>query len=100
MSAHIRDTQWPELPLAAWSDTYQTLHLWLQIVGKVRLAGSAWTNHSWHVTLYVTPRGLTTSPMPYGSRTLEVELDFVDHNLVLRTSDGAARAIACLMLPA
>ena len=65
---------WPELPLAAWSDTYKTLHLWLQIVGKVRLTRSAWINHSWHVTLYVTAKGLTTSPIVADARTFRDRL--------------------------
>lgn len=89
-----RATAWPSLPLAEWQDTLDTLHRWVQIVGKTRLALAPPVNHSWHVTLYLNSRGLTTSPMPYGTRTVEVELDFVDHNLVLRTSDGATRAIA------
>jgi hypothetical protein len=84
----------PELPLAEWQDTLGTLHRWVQMVGKTRLALAPPVNHWWHVTLYVTARGLTTSPMPYGSRSVEVELDFIDHNLVVRTSDGATRAIA------
>jgi hypothetical protein len=89
-----RATAWPSLPLAEWQDTLDTLHRWVQIVGKTRLALAPPVNHCWHVTLYLSSRGLTTSPMPYGTRTVEVELDFVDHNLVLRTSDGATRAIA------
>jgi Family of unknown function (DUF5996) len=83
-----REQAWPRLPLEAWSDTAATLHLWLQIVGKIRLIQSPWINHGWHVTLYVTGRGLTTSPMPYGSRSFEIELDFVGHQAVVRTSDG------------
>ena len=62
------DDAWPPLPFADWRDTYATLHLWSQVVGKVRLMQSPWTNHSWHVTLYVTPRGLTTSAIPHGTR--------------------------------
>jgi len=85
---------WPALPYAAWKDTCQTLHLWTQIVGKVRLARAPWLNHSWHVALYVTARGLTTSPIPDGARTFEIELDFVDHVLWLRTSDGHLSQIA------
>ena len=79
---------WPDLPLEAWTETYATLHLWTQIVGKVRLAQSPWVNHSWHVTLYVTARGLTTGPIPHGIRTFQVDFDFVTHQLVLRSSDG------------
>ena len=85
---------WPELPLAAWSDTYKTLHLWLQIVGKVRLAASPWVNHSWHVTLYVTARGLTTSPIATGARTFQIDFDFIDHRLVIQTSDGRDEGFA------
>jgi len=64
---------WPTLALADWQDTYATLHRWSQIVGKVRLARTPWINHSWHVTLYVTARGLTTSPIPYGTRSFEID---------------------------
>jgi len=78
---------WPELPLEAWADTYATLHRWTQIVGKIRLAQMPWINHSWHVTLYVTPRGLTTSSMPHGARTFEISFDFLAHRLVIHTSD-------------
>ena len=85
---------WPELPLAAWSDTYKTLHLWLQIVGKVRLAASPWINHSWHATLYVTARGLTTSPIAAGVRTIQIEFDFIDHRLLIQTSDGRSGGFA------
>jgi len=84
---------WPSLPLAEWRDTYATLHMWTQIVGKIRLAQSPWVNHSWHVTLYVTSRGLTTSPIPHGVRTFEIDFDFVDHQLVVRSSDGARRTL-------
>jgi hypothetical protein len=79
---------WPDLPLQAWSDTCATLHLWTQIVGKVRLAQSPWMNHSWHVTLYVTARGLTTSPVPHGNRTFQIDFDFVGRRLVVEASDG------------
>ncbi len=79
---------WPSLPLEAWSDTYATLHLWTQIVGKIRLVQSPWLNHSWHVTLYVTARGLTTSPIPYGTRTFQIDFDFIAHQLTIQSSDG------------
>ena len=82
---------WPSLPLEAWSDTYATVHLWSQIVGKIRLAGSPWLNHSWHVTLYVTARGLSTSPIPHGARTFQIDFDFVDHQLTIESSDGRRR---------
>lgn len=88
-----RDAVWPALPLAVWQDTYQTLHMWTQIVGKVRLALSPLVNHWWATTLYVTPRGLTTSPIPYGKRTFEVAFDFLDHTLWIQSSDGASRAM-------
>ena len=88
-----RGAAWPELPYAAWKDTYATLHLWTQIVGKIRLAQTPWLNHSWHVVLYVTPRGLTTSPIPYGERTFELEFDFLDHVLRASASDGDQKEI-------
>jgi hypothetical protein len=87
-------TPWPELPLAAWRETYATLHLWTQIVGKIRLARTPWLNHSWHIALYVTARGLTTSPIPDGGRTFQIDLDFIDHVLRISTSDGAQRQFA------
>jgi hypothetical protein len=86
---------WPALPLEVWQETYATLHLWTQIVGKVRLALSPLLNHWWATTLYVTPRGLTTSsiPTPDGTRTFEVAFDFLDHTLWIQASDGARRAM-------
>jgi hypothetical protein len=93
MSQEAR-TQWPELPLAGWRDTCATLHLWTQVVGKIRLARSPWLNHSWHVTLYVTARGLSTSPIPDGARIFEIEFDFIDHALKMSTSDGGTRHFA------
>jgi hypothetical protein len=85
---------WPALPLDGWKDTYATLHRWTQVVGKVRLAQTPWVNHSWGTTLYLTARGLTTSAIPHGTRTLQIDFDFLDHQLLLRTSDGGARAVA------
>ena len=79
---------WPSLPLEAWSDTCATLHMWTQIVGKIRLAQSPWINHSWHVTLYVTTRGLTTSPIPYGNRTFQIDFDFIAHEVKIQSSEG------------
>ena len=73
-----RDATWPELPLSAWKDTYATLHLWTQIIGKIRLAQTPWLNHSWHVVLYVSARGLTTSAIPYGDRSFQLDFDFLD----------------------
>jgi uncharacterized protein DUF5996 len=80
---------WPALPLEQWNPTRDTLHRWLQIVGKTRLALAPPVNHWWHVTLYLTARGLTTSPMPYGSGSFEVELDFLAHELRILASDGS-----------
>jgi len=85
---------WPSLPLEAWTETCATLHLWTQIVGKVRLAQTPWVNHAWHVTLYVTARGLTTSPIPHGIRTFEIDFDFVAHQLTLQSSDGGTGGFA------
>jgi hypothetical protein len=84
---------WPALPFAEWKDTAITLHMWTQVVGKIRLTLSPWTNHSWHVTLYVTARGLTTSPIPHGLATFEIRFDFIDHQLRILKSDGAGRTI-------
>src|SRR3984893_16997488 len=93
-SADPNADRWPALPYAPWKDTAATLQLWTQIVGKIRLARSAWLNHSWHVVLYVTARGLTTSPIPDGTRSFQIDLDFIDHALRISTSDGATRQFA------
>jgi hypothetical protein len=77
---------WPPLPFSEWKDTARTLHMWMQVVGKVRLALSPWTNHSWHVTLYLTARGLTTSPIYFESRPLQIDFDFVDHVLRIQVA--------------
>ena len=82
---------WPALPLDAWQDTRDTLHMWTQIVGKVRLALSPLINHWWEVPLYISARGLTTSAIPYQRGIFEVEFDFIDHNLVIQTSEDRAR---------
>jgi hypothetical protein len=87
-SAEEREQAWPSLPLAAWADTYAPLHMWTQIVGKIRLVQCSQVNHSWHVPLYVTSRGLTTSPIPYGTLTFQIDFDFVSHQLTLETSNG------------
>jgi hypothetical protein len=84
---------WPALPVAAWTDTYATLHMLAQVVGKTRLGLAPMMNHWWQTTLYVTERGLTTSPMPYSGGTVAVDFDFTDHNVIVRTSNGSARAI-------
>jgi hypothetical protein len=85
---------WPELTYTAWSDTAVTLQLWTQIVGKVRLALTPWLNHSWQVPLYLTARGLGTSPIPVGNEILEIELDFIGHRLAARTSQGGEGSFA------
>src|SRR5271165_1525251 len=82
---------WPGLPLSAWADTYATLHMWTQIVGKVRLALSPLVNHWWEVPLYVTASGLTTSPIPYEKGVFEIEFNFVTHKLEIVTSAGETR---------
>jgi uncharacterized protein DUF5996 len=84
---------WPDLPLSEWSDTCDTLHLWTQVVGKVRMVLTPLVNHWWNVTLYATSRGLTTSPIPFGARSFEIAFDFVDHQLRIETSDGATQRI-------
>jgi hypothetical protein len=84
---------WPALPYPEWRATCETLHLWTQIVGKVRLATTPWQNHSWHIGLYLTSRGLTTSPMPDGNRTFQIDFDFIDHALIMTTSDGDVRRL-------
>lgn len=85
---------WPALPFDAWQPTYATLHRWVQIVGKVRLVRMPWINHSWSVTLYVTARGLTTGVMPCGPRSFQIDFDFVEHQLIVTTSDGGLRSLA------
>jgi uncharacterized protein DUF5996 len=89
----VEHADWPALPLEAWKDTYATLHMWTQIVGKVRLAMSPRINHWWHVPLYVSARGLTTSAIPYGARVFEIEFDFISHQLFIRASDGQTKSV-------
>jgi hypothetical protein len=84
---------WPELPYAAWTDTLATLHRWSQIVGKTRLASSPWMNHQWHVTLYVSARGLTTSLIPHGRSAFQIDMDFVDHRVIVAKESGAVRIV-------
>lgn len=92
--ADPRAVAWPDLPYAAWQDTCATLQLWTQIVGKIRLARTPWLNHSWHVPLYVSARGLTTSPIPDGPRSFEIEFDFLAHRLAITATDGEQAEIA------
>jgi hypothetical protein len=84
---------WPRLDLDAWQDTYTTLHMWTQVVGKVRMVQTPWINHSWHVPLYLTARGLTTTTIPYGSRVFQIDLDFIEHQLQISTSEGQRRIV-------
>ncbi|WP_225867589.1 DUF5996 family protein [Cyanobium sp. NIES-981] len=94
MTPHSPQAAWPPgLPYADWQDTCRTLHLWTQIVGKIRMALTPAINHWWHATLYVTPRGLTTGTIPCAARTLEIRFDFLEHQLRLEASDGASRSI-------
>jgi hypothetical protein len=92
MSAPIIE-RWPALHFAAWKDTAATLQLWTQVAGKIRLALVPWLNHSWQVALYVTARGLTTSPIPYKGGTFQIDFDFIDHVLWIRTGGGAFRQL-------
>jgi hypothetical protein len=85
---------WPSLPFNTWKDTYATLHMWMQIVGKIRLVRTPPLNHSWHVSLYVTARGLTTSPIPHGARTFQLDFDFIQHQLFIETSEGAVTTLS------
>src|SRR6202040_3087585 len=97
MAAHAYNSSqnpWPELPLAAWQDTYATLHMWTQIVGKVRLGLSPRINHWWEVPLYVNARGLTTSAIPQGNGIFEVQFDFIEHDLIIQTSWGPTKTLA------
>ena len=93
MSSTHDDAVWPALPVDEWTDTRNTVHMWTQIVGKVRMANAPVVNHWWNVTLYVTTAGLTTSPIPYGDRTFEIAFDFQDHRLRVDTSDGEERSM-------
>jgi len=86
--------RWPALPYEAWKDTYATLHMWMQIVGKVALAQAPPLNHSWGIAMQVTPRGIATRTLPHGHRTFSMEFDFIDHQLRIRASDGASRMLA------
>jgi hypothetical protein len=87
------DPYWPALPLEAWEPTRATLHMWTQIVGKIRLALSPHVNHWWQVPLYVSPRGLTTSPIPYDGESFEILFDFIEHALLIQKSDGTVRRL-------
>ncbi len=88
------DTIWPNLLLAEWQETYETLHMWTQIIGKIRLVLAPKINHWWHSTLYVTPRGLTTSAIPYKTGNFQIDFDFLEHQLRIETSDGTTETMA------
>jgi hypothetical protein len=89
----------PSLPLEAWEDTHASLHMWAQIVGKIRLALAPMVNHWWHTTLYLTARGMTTSPMPNGSEVVQIDFDFIDHRLHIHSSSGATRSLPLVARP-
>jgi len=89
----LTGTLWPELSFPKWRETVATLHLWTQVVGKVRLALTPWINHSWQVPLYVSARGLNTSPIPTHDEVFEIEFDFIEHRLLVRTSQGEERSL-------
>lgn len=88
-----RVERWPELPYEQWKDTLSTLHMWTQIVGKIRMVQTPWINHSWHVTLQVSPRGLTTGNIPHGERAFAIEFDFISHRLIITSCDDEQRSI-------
>mgnify|MGYP007077386058 CR=1 FL=1 len=92
-------SDWPELPFDAWHECWSTLQLWTQVVGKIRLVQSPWVNHSWHVPLYVTARGLSTSPIAHGARVFQIDFDFIDHQLLVQTGEGQHRALALTAKP-
>ena len=92
--SRANDGDWPALPLEAWKDTYATLHMWMQIVGKIAIAHAPPLNHSWGVAFHLTPRGLSTLLLAHGRRSFTIEFDFIDHELVVRASDGQRRTLA------
>jgi uncharacterized protein DUF5996 len=95
----VENRTWPALPYAAWRDTCTNLQLRAQVVGKIRLAQTPWVNHSWHVTEYLTARGLTTGPIPYADRVFDIEFDLLAHRLVVRVSDGATQSMPLVEQP-
>ncbi len=88
-----RDERWPALPLEAWDDTRETLHMWTQIVGKLNVELAPFQNQLWHTALHLTSRGLTTRPLPFGGSVFQVDFDFIDHNLAISTGEGARKFI-------
>jgi hypothetical protein len=99
LSKYERETAWPSLPLEAWKDTCATLQMWTQVAGKIRLQLTPRLNHWWNVPLYVSSRGFTTSPIPFKERTFEIQFDFIDHNLVITTSDGKVDQLTLRPMP-
>jgi hypothetical protein len=99
MKPTLPSTRWPRLRVSDWAETRDTVHMWTQIVGKIRLAHAPMVNHWWQAALYVTPRGLTTSSIPYADAAFDCEFDFLDHRLRIRTSDGGARAVVLAARP-
>src|SRR5262245_26481651 len=89
----MSDDLWPALPYDGWSDTLATLHMWMQVVGKVALAQAPPLNHSWGIAMQITPRGISTRTLPHGARAFSMEFDFLDHHLAIRASDGAMRLL-------
>jgi hypothetical protein len=94
MNERASTNSWPTLPSAEWTETIESVHLWSQVVGKIRLGYSPWLNHSWSVTLYVSPRGLRTSLIPYGGEAVELEFDFIEHRLDIATTAGQHGSVA------
>src|SRR4051812_25167208 len=90
---NMTDEAWPPLPYDAWKETYATLHMWTQVVGKIALAQAPPVNHSWAIAMQVTPRGIATRSLPHGERTFAIEFDFVEHQLIIGASDGARRTL-------
>src|SRR5476651_628400 len=89
----MNEDRWPSLPYDAWKDTYATLHMWTQVVGKIALALAPPLNHSWAIALQLTPRGLSTRRLVRGDRSFTMEFDFIDHQLIIRASDGTERTV-------
>ena len=92
--SQMHEDRWPALPYEAWKDTYATLHMWTQMAGKVALALAPRVNHSWAVALHMTPRGFATQLLPHGDRFFTIEFDFIDHQLLVRVSNGATGRLA------
>lgn len=93
MNTALEYEKWPSLSFHSWQPTYETLHMWFQIVGKIRLVQSPWINHSWHTTFYLSSRGMTTSPMPTDTGSFQIDFDFIDHTVTINKSDGQSRVL-------